>query len=242
MYCLLVETDDGPILVDTGFGLQDYEKPTLMMDAFMRWMGVPRKVEETAVHQVESLGYDPQDVKHIVLTHLHLDHAGGMRDFPHANIHLFKGELDSATHPQTLLERGCDASHWAHGPNWVLYDRENGEWFGLPRIDILEGISPQMHLVPLPGHTRGHCGVAVSTTNGWIFLCGDAANPFHKEVDIHGHPVDKQPLNVLPGWLAYNFCGPHVPGLRRLVKEHGDEINVFSSHDIYSFEKNVNAA
>jgi glyoxylase-like metal-dependent hydrolase (beta-lactamase superfamily II) len=242
VYCLLVETEDGPVLVDTGFGFQDYEKPTLMMDGFLKLMGVPRKSEETAIYHAESLGYDPQDVKHIVLTHLHLDHAGGMRDFPHAQIHLFKTELESATHPHSLLERGCDSAHWAHDPKWVFYDQVDGEWFGFPRIDILEGISPQICLVPLPGHTRGHCGVAVATDRGWIFNCGDAANPSHKEVDIHGHAADKQSLIFLPGWVSFRFCGPHVPALRRLVKEHRNEVSVFSSHDIYSFEKNLNSA
>ena len=60
-YCLLVETEQGLVLVDTGFGLQDYERPTLMMDWFLKLLGVPRKVEETAVYQVEALGYDPRD-------------------------------------------------------------------------------------------------------------------------------------------------------------------------------------
>lgn len=242
VYCLLVETDDGPVLVDTGFGLQDYKKPSPMMDGFMRLMGVPRKVEETAVYQVKSLGYDPQDLKHIVLTHLHLDHAGGLRDFSQANVHLFKGELDSATQPRTLLERGCDSAHWTHDPKWVFYDQVDGKWLGFPRIDILEGISPQMHLIPLPGHTRGHCGVAVASNQGWIFNCGDAASPFHKEVDIHGYPEAQQSLNFLPGGLSHRFCGPHVPKLRQLIQEHGDEVNVFSSHDIYSFEKNLSSA
>ncbi|WP_223281445.1 MBL fold metallo-hydrolase [Streptomyces antnestii] len=39
---------------------------------------------ETAVRQVAALGYDIEDVRHIVLTHLDLDHAGGLRDFPPA--------------------------------------------------------------------------------------------------------------------------------------------------------------
>jgi hypothetical protein len=47
-----------------------------------------------------------------------------------------------------------------------------------------------------------------------------------------------QPLNILPGWVSRRLIGPHVPDLRRLIQEHRDEVNMFSSHDIYSFEKN----
>lgn len=239
VYCLLVETDDGLVLVDTGFGVQDYLKPTRMMDGFLKLMGVPRNVEETAIYQVRALGYDPQDVRHIVFTHLHLDHAGGMRDFPMAKIHVFKGEYKSAMSPRGLVERGCDSAHWAHNPKWVLHDRVDGEWFGFPRLSVLGRNTPDIYLIPLPGHTRGHCGVALASDHGWLFNCGDAASPFHKEVDPHGYPEDMQPLNILPGWVSRRLIGPHVPDLRRLIQEHGDEVNMFSSHDIYSFEKNL---
>jgi glyoxylase-like metal-dependent hydrolase (beta-lactamase superfamily II) len=239
VYCLLVETDDGLVLVDTGFGVQDYLKPSRMMAGFLWLMGVPRNMEETALHQIQALGYSQKDVKHIVFTHLHLDHAGGMRDFPQAKIHVFKGEYRSTMSPRGLIERGCDSAHWAHEPDWVLHDQFDGEWFGFPCMRVLGDISPRICLIPLPGHTRGHCGVAIASDEGWLFNCGDAASPFHKEVDPHGYPADMQPLNVIPGWLSRRLIGAHVPQLRRLIHEHGDEINLFSSHDIYGYEVNT---
>lgn len=238
VYCLLLETDDGLVLVDTGFGRQDYSHPSRMMAGFLWLMGVPRDSKETAFHQVESLGYDPGNVKHIVLTHLHLDHAGGLRDFPRAKIHVFKREFESAMSPTGFVERGCDPSHWVHNPDWVLYDRVDGDWFGFPSIKIHSISNGSILLIPLPGHTRGHCGVAIASTNGWLFNCGDAESPFHKEVDAHGYPDDQQPLNFLPGWIPRKLIGTHVPELRKLKCDHGDEINLFSSHDIYSFEAN----
>ena len=80
VYCLLVETNQGLLLVDTGFGLQDYSHPTPTMRLFTRLLRVPCDERETAVRQVVRLGYDAEDVRHIVMTHLHLDHAGGLRD------------------------------------------------------------------------------------------------------------------------------------------------------------------
>jgi len=242
VYCLLVEADDGLVLVDTGFGVQDYLKPSRMMAGFLWLMGVPRKMEETALHQIQGLGFSPEDVKHIVFTHLHLDHAGGIRDFPGAKIHVFKGEYESAMSPKGLVERGCDATHWAHKPDWVLYDQVNEEWFGFPCMRVMGRDNPRIYLVPLPGHTRGHCGVAIASEDGWLFNCGDAASPFHRDLDPHDYPADMQPLNIIPGWLSRRLIGRHVPKLRNLIAEHSDEINLFSSHDIYSFENNTSSS
>ena len=79
--CFLVETNQGPLLVDTGFGRRDYLAPNRSMKFFLTMMRPARNVYETAFHQVQRLGYKPEDVKHIIQTHLHLDHAGGLPDF-----------------------------------------------------------------------------------------------------------------------------------------------------------------
>lgn len=238
VYCLLLETGEGLVLVDTGFGRQDYSNPSKMMAGFLWLMGVPCDKNETAIRQVEALGFEPRDVKHIILTHLHLDHAGGLRDFPKAKVHIFREELDAAFSPQGLVERGCDAAHWAHDPDWVLHDRVDDEWFGFPAVRVLKLESNDAFLVPLPGHTRGHCGVAIKADDRWLFNCGDAASPFHREVDPYDHPDNMQPLNSIPGWLSRRLIGTHVPRLRKLIADHGDEINLISSHDVYSYDEN----
>ncbi|MBN1428640.1 MAG: MBL fold metallo-hydrolase [Anaerolineae bacterium] len=234
-YCLLVETNQGLVLVDTGFGSQDYTRPSLIMRLFLWLIGSPRDMDETAARQVIRLGYNIEDVRHIVLTHLNLDHAGGLRDFPLAQVHLLRTEYEAAIHPRSLVERGCDASHWAHGPKWVFHDQVSKQWYGFDCIQIIEGLDPAILLIPLPGHTRGHCGVAIETEEGWLLNCGDAASPFNRNSDLHQLADEQQFLNFLPGWVVRSIIGSNVSRLCELKREHGDSICFISSHDIYSF-------
>jgi glyoxylase-like metal-dependent hydrolase (beta-lactamase superfamily II) len=236
-YCLLVETNGGLVLVDTGFGLQDYARPTPLMRLFTWLLGVPRDVKETAVRQVVGLGFGVEDVRHIVLTHLHLDHSGGLADFPQAEVHVSRPEFEAAMDPRGLMERAYVSAHWAHGPRWVIHEWVGGRWFGFESMRILEGLTPEMRLILLPGHTRGHCGVAVRTGEGWLLHCGDAASPFHRQGDpLRPHDVAR-PMDGWPDWLVRRVIGPHVPRLRELVREHGDEVRLISAHDVYGFRR-----
>lgn len=238
VYCLLVETDEGLLLVDTGFGTDDCTHPVGLMRFFAAYVGATLKIEETAVRQVQRLGFKPEDVEHIVLTHLHLDHAGGLADFPAAQVHVLRTEFEGATHPTGLVERFYLPAHWSHGPRWVLHEQCTEEWFGFDAMRLLPGLSPDILLVPLPGHTRGHCGVAIATQSGWLFHCGDAASPFHSETDPHYLASSQHPLNFLPARFVRGVIGPHVPRLRQLLREHGDAVELISSHDIYSLNRN----
>lgn len=76
-HCLLIETDRGLVLIDTGFGVQDIQSPYSRLSPFFIYfnnMQFDRKY--TAIAQIEQLGFSARDVRHIVLTHLDFDHAG----------------------------------------------------------------------------------------------------------------------------------------------------------------------
>lgn len=229
VYCLLVEINDGLLLVDTGFGIQDYRSPTRLMRLFTRWLRVPCDIEETAARQVVRLGYRVEDVRHIVMTHLHLDHAGGLPDFPEAAVHVLRPEYEAAIRPQGWKAHFYIADHWAHGPRWVVHEVGEETWFGFDAVRIQPGLRPDVLLIPLPGHTRGHSGVAVKTAAGWLLHCGDAASPFHPQVNPHA------PCEGKPPWWIRHLMGDHVPRLRDLIRQHGDEVTLISGHDIDSF-------
>ena len=238
-YCLLIETDRGLILVDSGLGQQDYLNPSRLMRIFKVWVGLRGDIEETAIHQIEDLGYSPADVRHIVLTHLHLDHAGGLPDFPQAQVHVHRAEYEAAMHPRSWIERAYDKNHWVHEPRWWLHEGPYEDWYGFPSLRIWADGDLEIRLISLPGHTRGHCGVAIRTPSGWLLQCGDAAAPYHAQSDIHGLPPDKHRVSFMPGRFVRYVLGPHGPRLRALLQEHGDEIQAISSHDIYSFRRHA---
>ena len=85
------------MLVDTGFGLGDVARPRRLSAFFRNANRVQLDAEQTARRQIERLGLRPDDVRHIVLTHLDFDHAGGIEDFPNATVHVMDAELRAAT-------------------------------------------------------------------------------------------------------------------------------------------------
>src|SRR6185369_5877869 len=163
---------------------------------------------QTAVRQVEALGFSPRDVRHIVLTHLDFDHAGGLDDFPAASIHLLDAEEKSAWRQQKILDRmRYRPLQWASRPRWVTYPRSEGEpWFGFECVRQLAGVPPGILLVPLAGHTLGHAGVAVESEGGWLLHAGDAY--FYRQ--------EMQPRNpgCTPGLRAYQRLMEKDRGLR----------------------------
>ena len=222
---LLAQTNHGLTLVDTGMGCHDYERPTRMMRDFKKVLRIPDEPKQTAIYQISQLGFQPEDVRHIILTHLHLDHAGGLPDFPQAQVHVYRREYEALGHPRKLLEIAYNKPDFAHNPRWVIHEMRDGKWFDFDAIR-LPGIEPEIWLVPLTGHTSGHCGVAIQTNDGWHFHCGDAA------------PVDLD-FDYAPNWLYRISIGPHVSRLKTFHADHPD-VCMTAGHMLLDFFKNGN--
>ncbi len=222
---LLIETRQGLVLVDTGLGQDDYVHHSGILKLFRAIMVVPLDPEEAAIRQVARLGYKPEDVRHIVLTHMHFDHCGGLPDFPWAKIHVYRKEYDAFTsRPRQFADLAYVRGHIAHGPIWVFHGDSGGKWFGFDATRL--PFNPEMWLLPLPGHTRGQCGVAIKTDKGWLFQTSDAAALFNDEA---------------PDWLIRLVLGPHQPRIRQFAEDH-PEVRVVSGHMWLDwFDKNKNA-
>jgi glyoxylase-like metal-dependent hydrolase (beta-lactamase superfamily II) len=175
-HVLLIEDAAGLILVDTGFGTQDVNDPQRLSRPFNTVVRPRLRMEDTALAQVRAAGFDPADVRHIVLTHLDLDHAGGLPDFPGASVHLSAREHATMLDPP-LRERGryrVAAVHWEHGPRWVPHEPGGDSWFGFESVRVIPDADDEIVLIPLYGHTLGHAGIAVRQGESWLLHCGDA--------------------------------------------------------------------
>ena len=222
---LLVETEQGLALVDTGLGTEDYIHDSGILKLFKVVTRVPLNPQEAAIRQVARLGYKPEAVHHIVLTHMHFDHCGGLPDFPWAKAHVYRREYEAfLERPRQFADLAYVRRHIAHAPDWAFYQDTGEKWFDFDAIRL--PFEPEMWLVPLPGHTRGLCGVAVKTPAGWLFQASDAAALFNTEA---------------PAWLIRLALGPHQPRIRQFAIDH-PEVRVVTGHMWLDwFEKNKHA-
>ena len=225
-HCLLLERDDGLTLVDTGFGTADVADPRRLGGPFRGLVSPALDPTETALARIRALGLDPRDVTDIVLTHLDLDHAGGLADLPHARVHVYERELAAALAPRISERSRYRAVQWAHGPAWVAHEARGDSWRGLRAVRALHD---DVVLVPLHGHTRGHAGVAVSTAHGWLLHAGDAY--FHaSEATADPHPPRGLALFQTVLSAEEGLRRRNQETLRHLAATHAD-VRIFCAHD-----------
>ena len=232
-HCLLIESDSGLVLVDTGYGLRDVARPhRRLSDFFLNLNNVQLRHEDTAAAQIRDLGFRPEDVRHIVLTHLDFDHAGGIEDFPNAALHVTAREKEVADerHGGAFVSRKrYRPQQWDEAENWRLYPMGGGErWFGFDAVRDLDGLPPEILLVPLAGHTWGHAGVAVREDGGgWLLHAGDAYF-YECTPALRGY---QRMMEVDRRARLDNQAK-----LRRLSLDHADEVRMFCGHDVVEFE------
>lgn len=231
---LLLETDAGLVLVDTGYGLQDVigrprrlpiTWPVLVLNTRLR-------EEDTALRQIERLGFRHRDVRHIVLTHLDFDHASGIEDFPLARVHVLAAERDAAEHRRrSFVDRQrYRPALWDGVRDWRTYMDGGEPWFGFEAVRDLDGLPPEILMIPLRGHTIGHAGVAIETPTGWLLHAGDAY--------LHHDQLRRDRPGMPPGLAAYerimtSDLGAARKNLSRLRDlASGGLAQVICSHDL----------
>jgi glyoxylase-like metal-dependent hydrolase (beta-lactamase superfamily II) len=172
-YAWAIEHREGVIVVDTGQGahLLETEKS---LQPYVRWE-VEFRIErdEEVGPQLRARGIGPRDVKRVVLTHLHMDHDGGLAHFPHSEILVAPRELRIAGGWAGRL-RGYLPQRW---PAWFdpvpleLAGEPLGPFAASRRLTEAGDIIA----VTTPGHTADHLSVLVQEDDATLFLAGDTS-------------------------------------------------------------------
>jgi glyoxylase-like metal-dependent hydrolase (beta-lactamase superfamily II) len=236
-HVLLVETENGLVLVDSGFGSHDCLDPAKRVGPTRHVVRPSFDHVETAAHQIERLGFRREDVRHIVITHLDVDHIGGLSDFPDADVHVTVAEALGAIRSPSWREKiRYRSAQWAHGPKLVEHHPHGEKWRGFAAATELDEISPGIALIALPGHSRGHACVAVDAGHRWVLHCGDA---FYHYGTLDGKSHVPRALTVMESFIAWDLkkVRDNHARLAELYERQDPDLFVVCSHDPTLFER-----
>jgi glyoxylase-like metal-dependent hydrolase (beta-lactamase superfamily II) len=173
----------GPILIDTGL------HPSMAVDkkqnvgrAFAATVARSWEMEPSQAlpDQLRKRGIEPGDVRLVVMTHLHIDHTGGMVLFPDATFVFSKQEWEKANE-QRSWRNGYVPKHFDHAFDYRLIDFDDpdvGSFAGFGRSFDLLG-DGSIRVAFTPGHTMGHMSVILRGEDREVLVVGDAAYTTH---------------------------------------------------------------
>lgn len=207
----LVEHTNGLVLFDTGAnpGLIENVKAYLGPEGDS-W-GIELTPKDDARALLATLGIKPADINHVVLSHLHYDHAGGMTSFPNATYWIQSTEWEFAKNPPPYQQGIYIQSEFDVPIERIRFVNGAEDMFGDSTIQ----------LIPTPGHSKGHQSMLIKGANRFYLLAADAA-----------YDPDLADITRLPA-AALAWSPDAMIESRMVLKEIRDDTGalVFCTHD-----------
>lgn len=213
IYAWVIEHEEGIIVVDTGETARTSEA-----GYFPRWQPYYKlavrfqvKPEQEIGPQLKQRGINPKEVKKVILTHMHTDHAGGLHHFPESQIYVHEPE-----YKRTRGFRGQIDGYLPHRlPNWFSaqpIDFDSGV-FGSFEKSWNVTAKGDVKVVPTPGHTPAHVSVVLTLEDVSFFLAGDTSyleENLLRKIPDGVSPDPNQALDTMQNILSFAKQRPTI--------------------------------
>jgi N-acyl homoserine lactone hydrolase len=212
VYSVLLMDTEGPILIDLGLNPDGVKEPERAWGPRAKLIKPQINEEDDVRLRLKEVGLSVSDIKMVILTHMHWDHTGALRFFPHCPIVVQREEHRFAFNPDPFISAPYMPNHFHHPVNYRLFD---GDGFVAPGVSVIK----------TPGHTPGHQSVLINLVDGRYFLFPGDAMPLMENLER------KWPLSNV---FSAKQC---VESLYRL--EHLAQVlkaKIIPSHDLAFYE------
>ena len=178
VFLALKHQTEGWVLVDAGYGLRFHEATSRFPYRFYRW-ATPTTTAETTTSILERAGIRAEDIRHVIVTHFHADHIGGLSEFPNAQVHFHADALEPLQRlPAWRQVRAAFLPQLV--PEWLAEKARalapaaftTAADLPFPVHDLF--CDGSLRLVYLPGHAPGQVGLAFESSFGKELYVADA--------------------------------------------------------------------
>ena len=210
---VLIDHPKGKVLFDTGNALEVVETKEEHWGGILAAYDPVMTKEQWCVNAIGTVGVKPEDISWVILSHLHLDHAGGVGLFPNAKYVVQRSELHYAYVPDSFMRGAYIRKDFDKPVDWFFLHGWEDDGFDLFGDGSIKTCFT-------PGHTPGHQSLLVNLPKSGRFLF--ASDSCYTEQNIDE--------NILPG-LAWNFgeCERTMQRIRKMRDAEG--VRIITGHD-----------
>jgi glyoxylase-like metal-dependent hydrolase (beta-lactamase superfamily II) len=214
----LIEHPEGYVLYDTGNAYETIHDKVEHWGDILAAYDPAMTEDQWVVNAIKKVGIGAEDIKYVILSHLHLDHAGGVGHFPNAKYIVQREELHFAYVPDFYMKGAYIRKDFDKEVDWYVLEGWQDD-----RFDLFRDGKIQIYFTP--GHTPGHQSVLVDLEKtGKYFLTGDSC-----------YTTENLNEDVLPGLMADPRATVRSIQRTRMLRDQG--VVVVTGHDPVAWKK-----